>query len=125
MSRPTAVAVLALAVAAPAASFEYSQAPVLQSMNASTGLNSEIADDIPSLYAGEVVTEITLYVAEWLAPWVDPQALVIRFYDGTCAPPLSHVQEFVIDWSTLSPVFHGVIVNGEWPTRRRSRSRNP
>ncbi|MFN0151741.1 MAG: hypothetical protein ACKVU1_13655 [bacterium] len=71
------------------------------SANASTGVQSEMADDIPASLAGLQITEVTLLVAEWLAAWVQPDGIEIKFYNGACPPQLAPTTTFSFDWSEL------------------------
>ena len=93
----------------------YGQPPAVGlSINASTAFNSEVADDLPDSLAGRTVREVTLYVSEWAAAnWIDPQGIVVRFYDGSCPPPLEAAVTCTIGW-------HGIITELlDWspPTR--------
>lgn len=71
-------------------------------VNASTSWNSEVADDVPQALAGGSVGRIRVYVAEWLAVWIDPEALVINVYDGQCPPPLGASASYTIPWEELT-----------------------
>src|SRR5512136_165985 len=53
----------------------YCQAPhvYLQTINASTGFYSEVADDIPNSFAGMVIHDVVFYVSEWAGYWMDPE----------------------------------------------------
>jgi hypothetical protein len=82
----------------------YCQPPAAgYSVNASTAYDSELADDIPDSLAGRSIGEVTLYVTEWSAlDWIDPQGLVIRFYDGACPPPLEPAVACSVGWTQLA-----------------------
>lgn len=60
-----------------------------------------MADDVPSALAGYSVGQIRVFVAEWLASWIEPQALVVRIYDGGCPPALMPDATYTIPWSEL------------------------
>ncbi len=94
-----------LALPALAGTDIHCQVPFWTGVNASTGLNSEIADDVPVDFAGETVTQLTLWVAEWLAGWQDPDGIILNIYDGTCGPPASPVVQHVIPWGSLTATF--------------------
>jgi hypothetical protein len=83
----------------------YAQEPGGLAANASTGYGSELADDIPSAEAGVEFNTVTLWVAEWLGAWTDPQGLVIRIYDQQCPPALSPELVFTFAWDDLDVVF--------------------
>ncbi len=70
-------------------------------VNASTGYNSEVADDIPAEYADREIFQITLYVAEWSAIWIDPQTLVVNFYNSACPPELAPDLHYEFPWGEL------------------------
>ncbi|MFH1689805.1 MAG: hypothetical protein ABIE42_06150 [Candidatus Eisenbacteria bacterium] len=81
----------------------YCQPPSFSyAVNASTAYESEIADDLPDSLVGRSVGEVTLYVTEWgHTEWVEPLGLVVRFYDGACAPPLEPTITYSLSWSEL------------------------
>lgn len=77
--------------------------------NASIGFNSEEADDIPASLAGQNVTEVTFYVAEWGGGWTNPQSMIVNFYNSACPPGYNYDQHFDIPWSqcTATQVYAG------------------
>jgi hypothetical protein len=70
-------------------------------ISASSGFDSELADDIPAELAGQQIEQVTLYVSEWMAPWRDPLALVVNFYDSACPPGQIPVAHYEIPWSEV------------------------
>jgi len=78
------------------------QTSLYGSANASTGYGSEMADDIPASLAGLSIQRVTLLVAEWLAPWIQPDGIEIRFYAGACPPSLAPSSVFLFTWEELS-----------------------
>ena len=54
--------------------------------NASSSFFSEEADDIPAEFNGTTLTEVTFYVAEWGAGWVNPTSITVNFYNAACPP---------------------------------------
>ena len=97
----TAAALIPAAHASPGAF--YCQPPSFDyAVNASTAFDSEVCDDLPDSLAGLSITEVTLYVTEWgHSEWVDPMGVVIRFYEGSCPPPLHAAVEYSISWDDL------------------------
>jgi hypothetical protein len=80
----------------------HTQAPTYYiNVNASSTQNSEVADDIPSALDGRSIGRVRVYVAEWLAAWQNPAALVVNFYDGQCPPPADAVATYVIPWGNV------------------------
>lgn len=67
--------------------------------NVSSGFGSEIADDIPNEFAGATVSEVTLWVGEWSAPWQDPTGVAVNFYDAQCPPAMEPMLSFMIPWN--------------------------
>jgi hypothetical protein len=55
-------------------------------LNASSGFNSELVDDIPDAYAGFPVSDVTFYVAEWSGGWTPFTSMTVNFYDASCPP---------------------------------------
>jgi hypothetical protein len=89
-------------IATPTVEAFYCQEPTpLYLVGASTGSNSELADDIPTEYAGQQIFQVTLYVSEWLAPWRDPQAVVVNFYNSACPPDLVPDLHYAIPWNEV------------------------
>jgi len=78
--------------------------------NVSSGFSAEIADDIPSEFAGATVSEVTLWVGEWSAPWQDPTGVMVNFYDAQCPPAMDPTLSFMIPWSQWSTqlVYSGI-----------------
>ncbi len=79
--------------------------------NASTGFDSEEADDIPNDLAGSVIGEVTLYHAQWGGGYTNPTALIINFYDGACPPAMDPVTTFVIPFDDLVTT---LVYSGSW-----------
>ncbi len=75
------------------------------SVNASTGWSSKVADDIPLVLSGQTFNQVTIWVAEWQIPdeshWVDPDAVWVRLYDGTCPPPDDAFAEYRVPWADV------------------------
>lgn len=71
-------------------------------VSASTSHSSEVADDVPQALAGMSAGRIRLYAAEWLAAWINPEALVINVYDGQCPPLLDASASYTIPWEELT-----------------------
>jgi hypothetical protein len=67
-------------------------------LNASTAWGRELADDIPTVLAGQWVYSITIYVEEWLGLWQDPLGVYAHFYSGVCAPPLAPDESRYFPW---------------------------
>jgi hypothetical protein len=82
----------------------YCQPPSFDyAVNASTAFDSEVVDDIPDSLVGLSVGEVTVFVTEWgHDTWVEPVGLVIRFYDGTCPPPLEHSIMCSVSWGGVA-----------------------
>ena len=80
--------------------------------NVSSGFGSEIADDIPNEFAGDTVTEVTLWVGEWSAPWQDPTGVTVNFYGAQCPPAMDPMLSFMIPWDqwTTQLVYSGIAV---------------
>ena len=84
----------------------YAQAYFNGSINASTGYDSEVADDVPSAFEGEMLGSVTLYVAEWMGTsWVDPGGVVLNLYFSSCPPLLNPDLTYSYDWADLDPQF--------------------
>jgi hypothetical protein len=82
------------------------QTPVWQTINASDAFSSEVADDIPFVLAGQTIHTVTLWAAEWLGAWQDPDGLRLRFYGSQCPPPaIGFLHEWTYPWASLSPTF--------------------
>lgn len=78
------------------------QAPTYYlNVNASSTQNSEVADDIPSALSGTSIGRVRVYVAEWLAAWQNPAALVVSFYDDQCPPAMNATAMYVVPWGDL------------------------
>jgi len=108
MMRSLAIAALLTAsVSVPAAQATprafYSQPPSFDYVvNASTAFESEVCDDLPDSLVGRSIGEVTLYVTEWgHFEWVEPLGVVVRFYDGSCPPPVDANIEYNISWDGL------------------------
>ena len=78
--------------------------------NVSSGFSAEIADDIPSEFAGATVSEVTLWVGEWSAPWQNPTGVMVNFYDAQCPPAMDPMLSFMIPWDQWSTqlVYSGI-----------------
>ena len=74
------------------------------SMNASTTHGSEVVDDIPTEFVGMSIGRVRVFVAEWMALWQNPQALIVNFYDGQCPPPTEATAMYLIPWADLDVV---------------------
>ena len=76
----------------------------------SSGFSAEIADDIPNEFAGATVSEVTLWVGEWSAPWQDPTGVMVNFYDAQCPPAMDPMLSFMVPWSQWSTqlVYSGI-----------------
>ena len=87
----------------PARDAFYSQVPSVYwgANNASTGFDSELADDIPAGFAGMEITAVTLFHAQWSGGYTAPDALIINFYDAACPPTMDPATTFVIPWGEL------------------------
>lgn len=81
----------------------YCQAPhvYLQTINASTGFYSEVADDIPNSFAGMVIHDVVFYVSEWAGYWMDPEGVYLNFYTESCPPGQVPAFRFLIPWADL------------------------
>ena len=79
--------------------------------NASTGFNSEEADDIPAEYAGMQITMVTLYHAQWGGGYTDPTGLIINFYDEACPPEMVPVVSHNI---TFGALVTEMVYSGSW-----------
>ncbi len=66
--------------------------------------NEEMADDIPDAYVGRTIDVLTLWVGEWGAAWIDPDAIQVWFYNTDCPPPLAQDMGMTIPWSEVNPV---------------------
>ncbi len=82
----------------------YCQSSWVGSVNASSGYDSEVADDIPDEFTGWVIDKIVLYVAEWMGTWVDPYGIAVNLYNSECPPDLEPTTHMEFDWAELSPV---------------------
>lgn len=70
------------------------------------GYDSELADDIPSAQTGLAFNTVVLWLAEWLAPWVDPQGVVVSIYDEQCPPALTPIHSYDVGWGDIESVFY-------------------
>jgi len=66
--------------------------------NASTGFESEIADDIPAALDGQVVGQIVVYMGEWGAAWQDPAGIIVNLYNEDCPPPMEPYDTLYFPW---------------------------
>ncbi len=81
----------------------------LAAANASTGYDTELADDIPDEFVGRFIHEITLWIVQWRADWQDPQGLILNFYFSQCPPGQESDLQYTFPWLSLSPeLYHYV-----------------
>jgi len=126
----TALTITSLALAAPASAgypplssepFEidsgarpasfYCQDPEMTGVyNTSSGLDSEIADDIPDGLVGWTIEEVTLWVGEYYGSWQDPTGVKGSFYAGACPPAFDAFISFTIPWNQWDAtlVYNGI-----------------
>lgn len=83
--------------------------------NSSSAFQSEMADDIPNDFVGAQINEVTFYVGQWGASWMDPQNLVIDFWDGVCPPGMTPLATFTIPWGDLTVQ---TVYNGSWTVKQ-------
>jgi len=83
------------------------QEPMEIGLRASSGTFSEVADDIPQDLVGLEFDTVVLYLAEWLAPWQDPDGITLNFYDALCPPAMDPVMTLYTPWSEIEAVFQG------------------
>ncbi len=69
--------------------------------NASTGFGSEQADDIPGAYAGQEVTGVTMWHAQWGGGPTAPSGLIVNFYNQACPPEQVAAYSFNIAWGDM------------------------
>jgi hypothetical protein len=88
-------------VVPPANPGEYVQPPnpYLWTVNASSGFNSYLIDDIPDWLYCNYVRGVDLYVAQWGGLWRDPLGIYIYFYYCECPPLCDPFQWHYIDWN--------------------------
>lgn len=81
----------------------YCQEPhvYLQTINASTAFESEIADDIPDDFYCTNINDVVFYVAEWGAGWVDPAGVYVNFYNAECPPGQDPYLSFYFTWAEV------------------------
>ena len=77
--------------------------------NASSGFSSEMADDIPATYAGQSVSEVTFYVAQWYGGWTPFTSITVNFYDASCPPNQTADYSFEVPYGecTVEQVYAG------------------
>ncbi len=97
-----AVAPEAVTVPLLAAEF-YCQPPneYLQTINASSAFDAEVADDIPDEFVGVEIDDVVFYVSEWGGSWIDPAGVEVRFYDAECPPQQVASMSFYFDWAGI------------------------
>lgn len=95
----------------PATGSLYCQTAFIGAVNACSGFDSEVADDIPVSLAGRYFDRITLLVAEWNGAWHQPDALEISLYHGACPPDLWASTVYLFPWSGLTG-FHRTDLGG-------------
>ena len=67
--------------------------------NASTGFESEFADDIPAELDGLYVGQIVVYIGEWGGTgWVDPAGIIVNLYTEDCPPDMAPYDTYYFDW---------------------------
>lgn len=78
-------------------------------LNASTGFNSEMADDIPASYVGTEVNEVTFYAAEWAGGWNPFTSMKVNFYNASCPPNMTADFAFDVAYGdcTVQQVYAG------------------
>jgi hypothetical protein len=81
----------------------YCQPPhiYLQTYNACTAFDSEVADDIPDDFVGVEINDVVFYVSEWGGAWVDPAGVYVNFYTGECPPALVADKSFFFAWADV------------------------
>jgi len=79
--------------------------------NASSGFQSEEADDIPASYVGYTVGEVTIYVAEWAAGWQDPTSITVNFYNAACPPNMTADYSMVVPYQSCTA---SLVYSGSW-----------
>ena len=82
----------------------YSQLPATSwgALNASSGFEAEMADDIPATFAGMEFNEVTFFHAQWGGvDFVAPDALVVTVYDEACPPGMDPSTVFVVPYAEL------------------------
>jgi hypothetical protein len=85
--------------------------PYFNVHQASTGFGSEFADDIPSEYMGTVISEVSLYVGEFYGDWIDPDGVVLNFYNSECLPSLEPDVTFYFPWADIHKE---MVYDGSW-----------
>jgi hypothetical protein len=67
--------------------------------NASTGFESEFADDIPAELDGMFVGQIVVYIGEWGGTgWVDPAGIIVNLYNEDCPPDMGPYETLYFNW---------------------------
>ena len=82
----------------------YCQDPSDGAINASTGYESELADDIPHALAGSTISHVTFHHVQWEATvtgYVEPTSLIVNFYVESCPPDMEPDLSFTIAWDEL------------------------
>jgi hypothetical protein len=92
------------------------QSPIYNAVNASTGYNSEIADDLPDEFSGEFFNVVSVHVVEWNGSWHQPQGITLNFYYSECPPDLDPDISWDFDWDDIDPV--QVYDSSEWNAYR-------
>ncbi len=75
--------------------------PYFNVHQASTGFDSEFADDIPLEFVGTAIHEVSLYVGEFYGDWIDPDGVVLNFYNSECLPSLDPDVTFYFPWADI------------------------
>jgi len=84
----------------------YCQPPheYLQTYNAETPFDSEVADDIPDGFIGTDVNDVVFYVSQWGGFWIDPAGVYVNFYEGECPPPVEVGLSYYFGWADIEKV---------------------
>lgn len=79
--------------------------------NASTGFNSEMADDIPASLAGSQVTGVVFWHAQWAGGYQAPTGLIVNFYNQACPPSQAAASTENIPYGALQTQ---MVYQGSW-----------
>ncbi len=85
--------------------------PYFNVHQASTGYSSEFADDIPLEFLGTAIQEVSLYVGEFYGDWIDPDGVVLNFYNSECMPSLDPDLSFYFPWADIEKE---MVYDGSW-----------
>ncbi len=78
---------------------------------ASSGYGTEFADDIPSEFLGTMIYEVSLYVGEFYGDWIDPDGVVLNFYNSACLPDLDPDLTYNFAWADIPKE---MVYDGSW-----------